>query len=54
MQERVQRLEAARLSLEEVRTRWLGTGFCPPLGYPCCGLRASSGPALGSCEARGT
>lgn len=44
MQERVQRLEASRLSLEEVSMRWLGASLCPSLGHPFGGLRVSSGP----------
>ena len=36
MQERVQRLEASRLSLEEVSTCQLGARLCLSLGHPFC------------------
>lgn len=55
MQERVQRLEASRLSLEEVSVCWLGARLCSSLGHPFCGFRTSSGPTRQyPCEARGT
>lgn len=54
MQERVQRLEASRLSLEEVSMCWLGARPGPSLGHPFCGLRTPLGPPTKSPEARGT
>lgn len=41
MQERVQRLEASRLSLEEVSTRLLWVSGPALPRYPSCGRRAS-------------
>lgn len=47
MQERLQRLEAARLSLEEVSA-------CGLAGYPVCGLSLIRPPLGSTHETRGT